>query len=195
MMEMMPRNTTNTITVFDDFWDDSYNQNPYSFLSNFYDVTKHYANGVTIDLPWTGEMTASTTEHLFAAAKTPDPDERAAILRANGPGQAKYLGRICQLVPWWEEVKWRVMRSCIEAKFHSGSQLANLLIDTFPKNLREGTTWGDTEWGVDVCAYGEPGHNLLGMILMDHRGRLMDGLAPMPYLYKNGHQELVAKYI
>lgn len=176
--QLGPANTNNTITKFDDFWDSSGDANPYRFLSNFYICPEPIA----IELPWTGKMRANTTEHLYAAAKADTKTGRDWILSSSGPGGAKIRGRNIGLRSEWEIEKWRVMRVCVEAKFAAGTELAELLIETFPKHLREGTEWGDSEWGVESDAAGHPGHNLLGMILMDHRSRLMDGLPPIGFI-------------
>lgn len=172
-----PQDTPLTIVRFDDFWD-SKKTNPFRFLSNFYVMTKP----VTIDLPWTGPMSAVTTEHLFAAAKADNAKEQKKILDAPTPGRAKLYGRMCQLIPEWDLVCMAVMRCCIEAKFKDGSHLAKKLVGTYPFHLREGTTWDDRRWGVDVTDDAQPGQNMLGMLLMDHRARLMDGLPPMGFL-------------
>lgn len=166
-----------TIDMFDDFWDTEETKNPYSFLSNFFRMT----GGVSIATPWTGEMTADTTEHLYAAAKARRKKERSAILKARSPGEAKRLGRRCEVIEDWGLEKIPVMRLCIEAKFPAGTVLADQLVDTFPCNLREGTSWRDEIWGVDINNDAQPGQNLLGMLLMDHRSRLLDGLPPMGY--------------
>lgn len=173
--QLGPANTNNTITKFDDFWEED---NPYRFLSNFYRCPEP----VSIELPWTGRMEAETTEHLYAAAKANESRSRAKILKARTPGKAKILGRSIEMRSDWEVVKWRVMRLCVEAKFAAGTELAGSLIDTFPMHLREGTEWGDAEWGVESDTAGHPGHNLLGMVLMDHRSRLMDNLPPIGWI-------------
>jgi ribA/ribD-fused uncharacterized protein len=176
--QSQPVNTMHTITKFDNFWDSCNEVNEYGFLSNFHICPEP----VSIDLPWTGTMTAITTEHLFAAAKTAIESQRRQILAAPSPGAAKHYGRVCDLIRDWQLVKMSVMRICIEAKFSLGSDLADQLINTFPLHLREGTTWGDCAWGVDVYEEGHPGQNMLGMLLMDHRSRLMDKLPPVGFI-------------
>ena len=58
----------------------------WGFLSNFAEVP----GGLTV-------------EHRYQAAKTTDPDERAAILAAATPGKAKRLGGKCRLRPDWPD--------------------------------------------------------------------------------------------
>lgn len=170
-----PANTSHTICEFDNFWDDIDRENPYAFLSNFHEPGDR---DFTIELPWTGVMIAPTTEHLFAAAKASKGADRVAILDAETPGASKGAGRSCDLVPFWETVKLDVMQTCLWEKFDPlrNADLAERLVDTYPQHLREGTHWDDRVWGVDSFDDDAPGRNWLGMLLMDTRSRLMDGL-------------------
>ena len=131
------------------------------WLSNFYVVP----GGVT----YYG-MTAPTTEHLFAAVKTIDPAQRAAILSADSPGKAKRIGRKVDLRPDWEDIKIGVMREILYSKFANNTELRQKLIDTGERALIEGNTWGDTFWGVDTRT--GIGQNHLGQLLEEIRTEL-----------------------
>jgi ribA/ribD-fused uncharacterized protein len=129
------------------------------FLSNFY-RSPFIADGYT----W------ETVEHFFQAMKTYDAAERAMIVRAPTPGDAKRLGRRVTLRPNWEEVKDTVMSVGLMYKFAEGSELAEQLIATHPHELIEGNRWGDRYWG--QCPVGN-GKNMLGILLMERRYELM----------------------
>jgi ribA/ribD-fused uncharacterized protein len=130
----------------------------YRFLSNFWYAPRH------LD----GEL-APTAEHAFQAQKTVDPVERARILAAETPGDAKKLGRRCTLRSDWERVKLSEMRRILEVKFDYGTDTAMRLIGTGDALLVEGNTWGDTFWGVSRGN----GENWLGHLLMARRAELI----------------------
>lgn len=138
----------NTITSF---------TGEYAFLSNFYVLS----NG-------------STVEHAFQAAKTVDPEEKACILAASTPGNAKRLGRKVTLRPDWDIMKLDIMFSLLEMKFNFDPVLADKLINTGDAELVEGNTWHDTYWGVCTCSKcGNQGNNHLGKLLMQVRDTLV----------------------
>ena len=64
----------------------------------------------------------------------------------------------------WDEVKFNIMEQVVYAKFTQNPSLAQNLLDTGDKVLKEGNYWKDTYWGVDIRT-GE-GENNLGKILM-----------------------------
>jgi N-glycosidase YbiA len=134
----------------------------YRFLSNFW--------------PALVEMDGSlypTVEHAYQAAKTRDNDEhsRRIIQALDTPGRAKSYARTIRLRGDWEQIKIQVMEGLLAQKF-STCTLGPMLERTWPKELIEGNTWGDTFWG--VCK--GVGHNHLGKLLMlirdDNAGRL-----------------------
>ncbi len=126
----------------------------YGFLSNFY---RQY-------FIWSGQS-VPTAEHAFQAEKTLVPAERAAILGAVSPRNAKAMGRTCTKRPDWETIRVDVMRRVLRAKFARGTDLAYRLDATGNRTLVEGNTWGDVFWG--VC--GGAGENWLGTLLMEIR--------------------------
>lgn len=136
----------------------------YEWLSNFF---RH-------PQPYDG-MWYRTAEAAFQAGKTLDPDLRLAIAQADSPGKAKALGRALALRPGWDR-HWRhiVMAGVLEAKFTFSAELNQRLLDTDDALLIEGNTHCDNDWGCCQCPRhrAHPGHNYLGLALMDLRGRL-----------------------
>lgn len=131
----------------------------YRFLSNFWPE------------PARGGL---TNEHFFQAEKTFDAEERAFVMRANGPGQAKKRGRMVTLREDWDAVKNTVMLSGLRSKFYADESLRAKLIDTGDEYLAEVNTWGDTYWGVDQFTFQDGSHsytgkNMLGILLMQVR--------------------------
>lgn len=131
------------------------------FLSNFYSTSAC----------WNGKS-YRTSEHAFQAAKTHDLLKRQAIHAASTAAEAKKLGRKLPLREDWEEVKDQVMLSIIRNKFDVAARpkMAIKLIQTHPRELYEGNTWGDTYWGVDLGSL--KGLNKLGFILMQVRDEI-----------------------
>ena len=136
----------------------------YAFLSNFYPsriLYDEYEN-------WY----APTVEHAFQAAKTLNIEEEIDILASATPGQAKRLGRRCQLRKDWEEAKDDVMYSLLRRKF-SIPELRDKLLATDDAILIEGTTWHDNYWGGCSCSKcNGRGKNRLGKLLMKVREEL-----------------------
>ena len=141
----------------------------YAFLSNFYPSRILYDE----EEGWH----AATVEHAFQALKTRSMEEEIEILFASTPGQAKRLGRICQLRPDWEQVKDGTMESLIRAKF-SIPALRDKLLATGNATLVEGNYWHDNYWGVCHCEKcQEKGQNKLGQILMKVREEIRNDLS------------------
>ena len=118
-----------------------------------------------------GQETYPTVEHFFQAMKTTNPTERAKILAAKTPAEAKRIGGRVQLPANWSKIKLEVMEVGLRAKFQQNPELKKKLIDTGDADLIEGNTWGDTYWG-QVDGKGE---NNLGKLLMKIRKILMEG--------------------
>lgn len=138
------------------------NDSQHSFLSNFF----YYDHGVT-------------TEHLYQAAKTNDPEWAAKILDAPSPKIAKQLGRRAPMRGGWDEHRVPVMRALLGVKFaHPESALGEKLLATGDAELIEGNWWGDTFWG--RC--NGKGSNFLGKLLMERRSILsaMEALTKAP---------------
>jgi ribA/ribD-fused uncharacterized protein len=123
-----------------------------------------------------GGRIVPTAEHAFQAQKTTSKLHKDAIVEADGPLHAKFLGHRAPMRPDWDDVKVGVMRRILAFKFAPGTELAEKLVATFPAHLIEGNHWGDTFWG---CVHPTPGSNLwvganhLGILLMERRAELM----------------------
>lgn len=124
-------------------------------------------------------VTVKSNEHLFNAYKTLDSVERARVLDAGTPGQAKAVGRRVTLRPGWDEgVRVRAMQTGLLAKF-AVPELRAVLDGTGTMALVETNRWHDNFWGDCIgggrtpckpeCAL--PGQNLLGELLMALRCR------------------------
>lgn len=125
-----------------------------------------------------------SAEHFMMAGKARlfgDEGTLAEILRAEGPDQAKSLGR--KVKPFDSEV-WEAHRSEIViagnvAKFSQNAHLASFLLGTGDRVLVEASPY-DQVWGIGLTAdhpdAGRPeswlGLNLLGFALMEVRDRL-----------------------
>lgn len=130
------------------------------FLSNMSDSTFE-VDGITYP----------TVEHFYQAMKTTNADERAKILAANTPAQAKSLGGKVKLRKDWAKIQTDVMMKALRAKFEQNPELKKKLIDTGDAKLIEGNNWGDKFWG-QVNGVGQ---NWLGRYLMEIRKDLMKG--------------------
>jgi ribA/ribD-fused uncharacterized protein len=140
----------------------------FAFLSNFYPSPIVMPNWH----PAAGEV-APTVEHAFQAAKTEDPNQARAVLRAGSPGIAKRMGRAVAIRPGWDEGRDVIMEALLRLKFAPGTALAQQLLNTGDRTLIEGNSWGDRYWG--FCDGG--GRNRLGELLMKVRADLMrDGV-------------------
>lgn len=126
----------------------------YSFLSNFYP-----AKLVVFDLEF------KTSEHAYQAFKTLDFKEFNQIKNAQTPGNAKKLGKYVTLRDDWDDIKLKVMKVVVRAKFDQNPEIRVKLINTAPAELIEGNAWRDDFWGV----YNGVGENHLGKILMNLR--------------------------
>lgn len=130
----------------------------YDFLSNFYPCRIRYE----------GKLYPST-EHAYQAAKSLDPNVREMFQitshsKTISARDAKTLGGRVKLRSDWENVKVRVMKDCLRAKF-AKHDLKQKLLDTGNQELIEGNTWNDKFWG--VC--NGVGQNMLGKLLMELR--------------------------
>lgn len=124
----------------------------YEFLSNFY-PSKVFFDGITY----------YNSEAAYQAQKCLNPEERSAFARLSSD-EAKRLGQRVEMRPDWDEVKFNIMKQVVYAKFTQNPTLAQDLLDTGDKVIKEGNYWKDVYWGVDIRT-GE-GENNLGKILM-----------------------------
>lgn len=133
-----------------------YFREEYEFLSNFY-PTKVVFDGITY----------YNAEAAYQAQKCIRPEERMGFARLSAD-EAKRLGQKIEQRPDWDDVKRGIMERIVYEKFTQNPTLARGLLDTQSKPLKEGNTWKDLYWGVDLKT-GE-GENHLGKILMELRG-------------------------
>jgi len=132
-----------------------YFREEYEFLSNFY-PTKVTFEGITY----------CNSEAAYQAQKCLHPEDRMQFA-AMSSDEAKRLGQKVEMRPDWDEVKRGVMERVVYEKFAQNPTLAQNLLDTGEKPLKEGNYWKDLYWGVDLKS-GE-GQNNLGKILMQLR--------------------------
>lgn len=143
-----------------------YFREEYEFLSNFY-PTKLSFDGITY----------YNSEAAYQAQKCLLETDRLqfALLSAD---EAKRLGQKLEIRPDWDEVKYGIMEKVVYAKFTQNPALAQDLLDTGDKTLKEGNYWRDLYWGVSLKT-GE-GENNLGKILMNLREYFREnGIAPV----------------
>lgn len=112
-----------------------------------------------------------TTEHYFAAMKTMDDSEREAIRKAKTPGDAKSMGRVVDLRPDWDQVKYDVMLTALRSKFGNYPDMKGILLGTDDALIYEDSPY-DKVWGTGERAGVGPGQNLLGKALMQVRAEL-----------------------
>lgn len=133
----------------------------FRFLSNFGPGQVEYEGEVYL-----------TSEHLYQALKTIDPDERKFVRVAPTAGEAKKRGKKITLREDWDNIKDDLMRMIIRLKFEQNPDLAEKLIATGDQELIEGNWWGDRVWG--VC--NGVGENRLGILLQELRAELSQRL-------------------
>ena len=132
--------------------------NEFKFLSNFWPVEIVFE-----------DMSFPSVEHAYQASKTKDIDERKFIASLTA-GQAKRAGRGVTLREDWEEIKFSIMEELVRQKFTSSFVLRKKLLATGDYIIKEGNSWGDRIWGVDIIT--GVGENNLGKIILKIREEL-----------------------
>jgi ribA/ribD-fused uncharacterized protein len=130
----------------------------WEFLSNFSESP----------IEWRGHIWP-TVEHAYQASKAIFAMDRAKIMQAKTPGQAKRIGQQISCRPDWEEIKVERMLDLLRKKF-SQEPFKSALLQTGKAELIEGNWWGDTFWGVSKQT--GIGENMLGKLLMQVRSEL-----------------------
>jgi len=130
----------------------NYFREEYEFLSNFY-PTKVIFDGITY----------YNSEAAYQAQKCARPEERLQFASLSAD-ESKKLGQKIEMRSDWHEIKFSIMEQIVYAKFTQNPMLAQELVNTGDKILKEGNYWKDLYWGVDIKS-GE-GENNLGKILM-----------------------------
>jgi len=128
----------------------------YGAFSNF----SHH--GIEADGLWW-----KTTEHYFQAQKFTNEEYKEKIRNAPDPKTAATLGRSrkVKLRNDWEHIKDDIMRKAVRQKFHTHTELQELLLSTGNEEIIENAP-GDYYWG---CGKDGTGKNMLGKILMEVR--------------------------
>ena len=118
-----------------------------------------------------------TVEHYFQAQKIINHEDYIEKIRqASSPMMAKRIGSTRRhavtgetlLRPDWEEVKDRLMREAVLAKFTLNWDIRHVLLGTESRIIMEDSP-KDYYWGIGADGTGE---NKLGLILMDVREQL-----------------------
>src|ERR1700677_2853108 len=115
---------------------DKFDGTEYRWLSNFFPSPITLPNGLLYP----------TVEHAYQAGKAQLNEEHDAIRKAKTSAKAKKLGRACQYIDDWEQIKNQHILMCLRLKFQI-PELAEKLLATESAYLIEGNTWGDTYWG------------------------------------------------
>lgn len=147
-------------------------QGEYRWLSNFWPATIVYGPNEGCR-PGT-LLTYPSVEHAYQAAKTHDGFTKVRISKAVTAGIAKKLGRIVDVRPDWETVKFEIMLDLLRQKFGQSPYKEKLLAtgETF---LCEGNRWHDLIWGCCMCAKHKwAGNNALGELIMKVRKELQN---------------------
>lgn len=149
MRDMRPTNNDHQIVNF---------TGQYEFLSNFF--VRHFAYR---------DVVYSSAEHAYQAAKAITTEDHNLVMNAKTPREARRLGQKIAMREDWEEVRVPTLHAILVAKFHQHPDLLATLLETSPKLLIEGNTWGDRFWGAVYERNAWTGENNLGKLLMKLR--------------------------
>jgi ribA/ribD-fused uncharacterized protein len=130
--------------------------------------------------PLTTESTWDSIDHYVSAMKFPDsPEHQRAIQQASSSVEAKKMGvnRTFPVRTDWDNIRARIVKSALFAKFRQNPELRNLLVETKNKRLLYATPdayWGEGSITQDKIAKGEigKGKNTLGTLLQEVRAEL-----------------------
>ena len=134
---------------------------PYGYFSNFAPYSVYLKGKI-----W------PTVEHYFQAQKFAGTHHEEEVRRAKTPKDAAKIGRDRgrPLRVDWEEVKDDVMREALYAKYTQNPDLRENLVSTGTAEIVEHTA-NDSYWGDGGDGTGK---NMLGILLMELRGHLMN---------------------
>ena len=142
-----------------------------SFRGNFYFLSNMYPLSSPI---YHQNIGYNTSEHLFVALKSLDPNVRLHIARQKDGFAAKRAGKKIVLRHGYAGIRVQLMRYTVRRKY-CDAMLAQMLIRTEPATLIEGNKHHDNFWGTcmcENCKY-KPGMNVLGQILTEVRTELI----------------------
>lgn len=131
----------------------------HGFLSNFYPSKITLSGRV-----W------PTVEHFYQAMKTLDYGAQEFVRTSKTPGIAKRRGQQLELRKDWEDIKYKIMKMALYAKF-SHDPLRFMLLETGDSEIYEDSP-NDKIWGTGAKGKVGTGQNLLGKALMETRARL-----------------------
>lgn len=113
-----------------------------------------------------------SSEHVYQAFKSDSPAWAELVFNQEFPKKTKVLARKLLrkgnqfgLRPDFHQKKVGIMEWIVREKFFQNPELMAKLIDTFPLELEEHNSWGDSFWGVSQGV----GKNHLGKILVNIR--------------------------
>lgn len=123
----------------------------------------------------------ATSEHAYQAGKARKPEVRRWLMDAPTPAllaMAAHGLYYWDVAPGWSSTKFDRMRAVLRAKFTQHDDLRELLLSTGDARLVESATvdnevnrlWGEVNGS---------GRNMLGLLLMEVRAELREGLAPV----------------
>lgn len=130
---------------------------PHGFLGNFYRA-RFFIYG-----RWWNWVEAP-----YQAEKTNVLEEKDAIWAAVKARESRDLGQTVTMRVNWDQIKRRVMKECVMAKFLQHPDLRKQLMDTGTEELIEDSPV-DSYWG---CGKDGTGQNVLGQVLMEVREEL-----------------------
>lgn len=145
----------------------------YAFLSNYDTNAPFRWRGIMF---WSGEQAFAYAKTFYAKNKKRAEHVQEQIMATTSPGNAKKWGRDREMgldLELWDAHKIQVMREIVAAKFKQVPEYAGKLLNTGCMMLVEGNDWGDQFWGrsLDKATGQMLGLNMLGVILMEERGR------------------------
>lgn len=113
-----------------------------------------------------------TSEHYFQAKKFEGTEYEEKIRILDNPMKVADMGRdhTLPLRKDWEDVKDDIMRKAVIEKFTQNLDIKKILIQTGEQEIVEKTTT-DYYWG---CGANGSGKNMLGLILMETREKLIN---------------------
>ena len=143
------------------------------YFKNDSKLSNYYICPVKID-----GLLFQSSEAAYHAQKFKDPVIQQLMTRFT-PDESKHVSR--ELTRFirsdWHEVKYKLMKKVVLAKFAQNANCANELLNTKNKTLIEDTTgWHDNIWGECACVncQNKEHQNLLGRILVEVRSELQN---------------------
>jgi ribA/ribD-fused uncharacterized protein len=130
----------------------------YGFLNNYYQ-----SNFSLYNEKW------NTVEHAYQAQKFLNREEYNKIVSAKTPKQARDLGQQGNIRADWNNIKIKIMKGCVFAKFKQNYILRCKLLETENEEIIEDSP-EDNFWG----QINGVGQNNLGKILMEVRAELLE---------------------